>query len=301
MTNVRTLLSLAMVVTGTMLAACAGETGESTVTGDPQALTECSSGGTWAMKISTPVKWNTTFVIQGGQGTITNYVKSVRTQNGLNVVDSAKLCGIETPPYQATTTFGSEKYGVTFPTAAFDAASMPTFTLNGTLTATTEGASFSSPAAAALVGATMTNPTTDAWPTNGAALTAVDAEGDGNVGLSTIPLSTDGFIDPPVNAARSVRAGKVFAAFRQVLVASGTVTSCNRIDGKGDVQTINNKPAIDQHVLGCQHQDGTACTAAEFKLLDSAAPVYAPTDKATITMVKIADGATCADVRAAQF
>jgi hypothetical protein len=290
-----------MVVTGMTLVACASETGESTVTGDPQALTECSSGGTWAMKITTPVKWNTTFVIQGGQGTITNYVKSVRSQNGLAVTDTAKLCGIQTPPYTSTSTFGNEKYGVTFPDAAFDAPSMPTFTLSGTLTATTEGASFSSPAAAALVGATMANPTSDPWPTNGAALTAVDADGDGNVGLTTVPLNSDGFIDPPVNAQRSLRAGKVFAAFRQVLVASGTVTSCNRIDGKGDIQTINNKPAIDQHVLGCQHQDGTVCTSAEFKLLDGAAPVYAPTDKATITMVKIADNATCADVRAAQF
>src|SRR5262249_18100203 len=156
-------------------------------------------------------------------------------------------------------TFGNEKYGVTFPDAAFDAPSMPTFTLAGTLTATTEGASFSSPAAAALVGASMANPTSDAWPTNGAALSAVDADGDGNAGLSTIPPNSDGSIIPPVNAQRSLRGGKVFAAFRQVLVASGTVTSCTRIDGKGDIQTINNKPAIDQHVLGCQHQDGTAC------------------------------------------
>jgi hypothetical protein len=287
-------------MTGVSLAACAGESADP-VSGQSSNLTECNATGTWALKIATPVKWNASFVIQGGTGTIVNYVKSTRTQTGLDVSDSAKLCGIELPPYQSTATFGGEKYGTSFPDAVFEAASMPTFTLAGTVSAAGPGASFTSPASAALVGASLANPTTDPWPSNGASLTAVDADGDGNPGISTVPTTGTGFVDPPLNPARSVRAGKVFAAFRQVLTATGTVTTCDRIDGKGKIATINNKPAIDQHVLGCQHEDGAACSASEFKLLDGAAPVYAPTDDATITMVKIADNASCADVRAAAF
>jgi hypothetical protein len=301
MSYIRTAVSLAMLAMGVSVAACAGETHDGSVAGDPQALTECSSAGTWAIKITTPVKWNQTFVIQGGSGTITNFAKSVRTQNGLTIVDTAKICGIETPPYSSTPTFGNEKYGVSFAPEVFDAPSMPSFTLNGTLSANTEGASFTATPSAALIGATMANPTTDPWPSNGAALTAVDADGDGNVGITGIPMSGNGFIQPPVNPTRTIRAGKVFATFRNVLTASGTVKSCTRVEGVGDIAMINNKAAIDQHVLGCQHQDGAACAPAEFKLLDGAAPVYIPTDKATITMVKLADNATCADVRAAAF
>jgi hypothetical protein len=302
MSYIHKVLSLAMVLTGVCsLGACATETGDGAVEGDPQALTECSSAGTWAMRITTPVKWNSTFVIQGGSGTITNWVKSSRTQNGLSITDTAKLCGLDTPPYQATPTFGSEKYGVTFAADLFDKPSMPTFTLNGTLSSKEEGATFTAPATAAMVGATMASPITDPWPSNGAALTAVDAEGDGSIGLSGIPASGEGFVNPPLNPQRSARATKVFAAFRQVITASGVVKSCTRTEGTGEIAVINNKAAIDQHVLGCEKGPGVACAPAEFKLLDSAAPVYTPTDKATIVMVKIEDGLSCEAIRKMTF
>src|SRR5829696_3063831 len=143
MSYVRSLLSLSLVVTGIVsLAACAGGADDDAVEGDPQALTECSAAGTWAIKISTPVKWNASFVVQAGTGTVTNYLRSTRTQNGLQVTDKAKLCGVETPDYQATATFGSEKYGVRFAPAAWEAAPMPSFTLNATLSSKEVGATF---------------------------------------------------------------------------------------------------------------------------------------------------------------
>jgi hypothetical protein len=249
------------------------------------------------MKIVTPVKWNTSFVVQGSQGSIVNYVKSTRTQSGTTITDTARVCGIEVPDYQATATFGAEKYGIRFASESFDAPSMPTFTLTGTLTGTAVGATFSAPPSAAIIGATMANPVTDPWPANGAALTAVDSDGDGKPGVAADAASDAGQKNPPVTPTRTVRANRVYAAFRQVLTAKGTVKSCNRTEGTADVTQINS------HVLGCRREDGTDCDPSQFKLLDSAAPVYMPTGPATITMVKLPDGApsTCKDIKALNF
>jgi hypothetical protein len=301
MSYVRSLLSLALVVSGVAsLNACAATADADAVEADSQELIECSAAGTWAIKISTPVKWNASFVVQAGTGTVTNYIRSVRTQNGLQVTDKAKLCGVETPDYQATATFGSEKYGIRFAPTAWDAPSMPTFALNATLSSKEVGATFNAGTAAALVGATLANPTTDAWPASFA--TTVDADGDGKPGLSADAATGPGISLPPLNPGRTVRANRVYAAFRQVINGvTGTVKSCTRSEGTGDIAVIGTKAAIDQRVLGCRREDGTECAASEFKLLDSAAPVYVPTGKAVLTLVKVADTATCADVRTTNF
>jgi hypothetical protein len=155
---------------------------------------------------------------------------------------------------------------------------------------------------AAIVGATMTNPATDAWPSNGALLTLLDSDGDTKPGVTGNAATGSGYSLPPVNATRSVRADRVYTAFRQVLTATGPVTSCDRLVGKATTTVINNKPAIDSHVLGCRHSgDGNDCTSSEYKLLDGAAPVYAQTGDMTITMVRVADATTCADIRAMSF
>ena len=78
-----------------------------------------------------------------------------------------------------------------------------------------------------------------------ATLVSVDVDGDGKPGLSADAASGAGMSNPPVNPARTVRANRLYAAFRQVLEASsGTVTSCTRVDGKAKVAVIANKPAI---------------------------------------------------------
>lgn len=283
------------------LFACSAPTDDA-VASDNQALTECDAAGTWAIKVETPVSWPATFVLQAGSGTVTNWIKSTRTQDGTTVTDSAQLCGVSIPDYQATAMFGAEKYGVRFPDAMFDL--LPTFSLAGSLSSREVGATFSSPGSAALVGATMANPTTDPWPSSGAALGPQDPDNDGKPGVTANAASDAGQSNPPVNPGRTARADKIYTAFRQVIgQTSGTVESCSRVVGKGQVAVINNKPAIDSHVLGCRRVDGAECSSSEFKLLDSAAPVYKPTGDSVVTMVKLAPNAdtSCAAVRALDF
>lgn len=282
-------------------AACTANSGDDAVQGASQDLTECDATGTWAIKVETPVKWNASFVLQGGTGTITNWLLSQRTQAGTQITDTARICGVETPDYQAAAMFGNEKFGVKFPDAAFE--KLPAVTLSGTLSSKELGATYSSPASAALVGATLTDPAKDPWPANVAAIVSQDADGDGKPGVSGEAKADPGYSLPPVNVTRTVRANRVYTAFRQVLeTTSGTVKSCTRVDGKGTIATLGGKAAIDTHVLGCTTSAGAECNAAEFKLLDSAAPVYQPTGEAVITMVKLPDAtATCATVRALDF
>ncbi len=298
MSSIRALSLLCLVAP---LAACAATSGEGDVGSSAQAL-ECDATGIWAIKIETPVKWNSSFVLQSGTGVVTNWLLSNRTQQGLAITDTADLCGVETPDYQAAVLFGSEKYGVQFPDATF--GSLPKVTLTGTMSSHEVGATFSTPASAALVGASLANPATDAWPSNVANVVSVDMDGDGKPGISADAKVGTGLSFPPVNATRSARADRVYTAFRQVLAStSGTVTSCDRIEGKGTIAVIAGKAAIDSHVMGCRRTDGAECNASEYKLLDSAAPVYQPTGEATITMVKLPANATptCAEVRSMSF
>jgi hypothetical protein len=278
-------------------------TAESKVGTDEAAdTTECAATGTWAIQIATPVKWNASFVVSGGTGTIKNLALSTRTQDGLKVTDTARLCGLEVPDYKSTPSFGSEKYGIRWAPSTFEAPTMPVFTSIHTLSSKLPGATFTSTPIASILGTTLPNVLTDPWPTSVAALTPVDSDNDGKGGFTAEAASGPGFSLPPVNAARTARADRLYLALRQVSSpATGSVTSCTRYQATADIAVISNKAAIDSHVMGCRRSDGAACSSAEFKLLDSAAPVYIPTGKAVVTMIKVADTATCADVRALAF
>lgn len=302
MSIIRTVTSLSLVAIATSLVACsAGAADESAVANQNLNDGDCDPNGTWAIKVETPVQWANSFVVQGGSGTIVNWLKSTRTAAGTAVVDSASLCGVETPDYLSQAAFGGEKYGIQFPDALFESGTLPTVDITGQLSGLAPGSTFQADAAAAILGATMASPATDAWPANGAQLTAVDADGDGKVGVSVDTAKGGDYKNPPLDAFLSARATRVYTAFRQVITTQGTISSCNRVDGSGTVAVINNKPAIDQHVLGCQRENGTDCSASEYKLLDSAAPVYKPTGDAVVTMVRVPAEATCADIRAIDF
>ncbi|MBX3227604.1 MAG: hypothetical protein KIT84_14715 [Labilithrix sp.] len=301
MSIIRTATSLSFLCLAAALAACSANTSDEPVAGSQANLNACDANGTWAIKVETPVQWAGSFVVQGGTGTITNWLKSNRTQDGTSVTDEATLCGVHTPDYLSAPAFGGEKYGVAFPDELWESGVLPTVTINGTLSGTEVGSSFQAEQAAAVLGATMANPATDPWPANAALLQTLDVDNDGKPGVSVDTASGAEYKNPPLDAFLSARASKVYTAFRQVITTQGSITSCNRVDGSGTVAVIANKPAIDQRVLGCQRENGTECSASEYKLLDSAAPVYKPTGDAIVTMVRIPAEASCADIRAIDF
>jgi hypothetical protein len=55
---------------------------------------------------------------------------------------------------------------------------------------------------------------------------------------------------------------------------------------------------FDNHVIGCHVSGGNACSPAEVKFIDDNRTIYSVTGATAQTKV-VANGATCADVRAA--
>jgi hypothetical protein len=278
----------------------------------------CDFNGTWATRITVDVSWTPqgvmSLVLAKGQGTITQWVKGVRTQAPnapLALSDDSVVCGIALPDFQATGIGLNANYGVRFPDSLFDNAYIPPFTVNGALTPLNAGGYvYSTTPTAVLLGLTMTNPTTDPWPTT--VTTSDDMDEDGHPGV-TVGVATGATVSPmgTVTAYSDIPtdipppfqpidfANSLYLAIRQVTIASGAVKDCNTISGTVSIPTIGSKAAIDSHILGCALVDGGQCTSTPAAFVDNSEPIFAPTGTTTFQSIRVDAGASCGDVRSA--
>ncbi len=289
----------------------------------PLGDTGCNFNGTWGTRITIDVTWQpqglSSAILQSGQGTITQWVKGLRTQTAtapMLLSDDSEVCNISLPDFQATLLGLNEVYGVRFPASLFDDMYVPAFTVNGALTAQpTGGFSYSTTPTAVLLGLTMASPTTDPWPST--ITTEDDQDHDGKDGV-TVGVA-QGNLATPVGATTTYSyiptgvppplqpitfAKDLFLAIRQVTVATGLVKDCNTILGTVSIPVINDKPAIDSHVLGCDLLDGGECTtgsSSQASFIDNSQPVFTPSGTTTFEMIRMPPNATCAQVRAAKF
>jgi hypothetical protein len=280
----------------------------------------CDFNGTWATRITIDVSWMpqglNSVILSPGTGQIIQWVKGIRVQSPtapMALSDDSVVCGIQLPDFQSTTT---EVYGVRFPDTLFDDQYLPPFTVNGALTRLSGdgGLGYSTTETAVLIGLTMTNPTQDPWP---ATITTQDDEdhdnapgvtvaaAQGPLSLRTPTASTYSYVPtniPLLPLEQPVRASSLYLATRQVTIVSGKVQDCNTITGTVDIPTINSKPAIDSHILGCALVDGGACTtgsSSQTSFVDNSQPVFTPSGPTDFQSVRLDAGATCADVRGA--
>ena len=104
----------------------------------------CNFNGTWATKLTIPVNWVPqgimSVILQPGSGTIDQWIMQSRVQNGTTLTDTTVVCGIDLPDFTGTVVAGAEAYGVRFPDSLFDDNYLPTFIINGTLSAATTNA-----------------------------------------------------------------------------------------------------------------------------------------------------------------
>jgi hypothetical protein len=251
-------------------------------------------------------------ILASGTGQIKQWIKGIRTQTGTTTSDATVVCGVDLPDFQETALVGGETYGVRFPPTLFDndagAPVLPTFTVGATLGGLTPGSSFNTTEAAALLGLSLSNPTMDAWPST--ITTQVDMDHDGHPGVtidvaqgspySNVPTGLPGFPSPP-------RANKLYVAIRQVTIVNGNVDDCDHMSGTVSIPQISSKYAIDSHVIGCSLVgDAGDCTSvatppatSQAAFVDNTQPVFTPTNTTDFHSVRLATGATCADVRAA--
>lgn len=188
-----------------------------------------------------------------------------------------------------------ETFHLDYPGALFDRVPpiLPSTTETVVLTKSGPGANFSLPATAFLMGTTLSNPVSAAWP-SASGLTQRDMDGDGKPGVTADFRSGGGYDEPLTASSRSTaRADKPYVASRLVFSLNGTLTSCTASSGSATVSHL------DTRILGCKIAGSTRdCSGSERDFLDQNNPEYQP-GVASYRLAKLADGASCASVRQA--
>jgi hypothetical protein len=217
------------------------------------------------------------------------------TQSGTSVSQSIIECGRTVPPFDASMV--NETYNFSLPTSLFDHSPtyLPATSATLTLSSTSPGATNSQPLAAFLMGTTMSNPTTASWPSSSSSLTQVDHDADGNPGVTVNYLNSSGYSYPRVSSSifSTARAQNPYVASRLVFSLQGSLTSCTQASGAATVTRINTR------IFGCKLSGTTnKCNSSQWSFLDDNCLNYT-TGASTYTMVKVANGASCATVRSA--
>jgi hypothetical protein len=286
-----------------------------TITGEGSVPGTCDFNGTWASHITIDVNWMpqglNSIILASGSGKIEQWIRGDRVVSGTTATDKTVVCGVVLPDFQSTSLAASETYGVVFPSPLFEGTDIPSFTVSATISSNKPGATYSTMPAAALIGISMANPTSDAWPS--AVTTAVDMDGDGKPGVtinvasgvtpdagvySGVPVGIPAFGQP------TVRADKLYVSIRQVTIANAMAKDCTHISGSVTIPSISGKVGIDSHVLGCELAAGGDCsTTATFpatsqaNFVDNTQPVFTPTGTATIESVRVPPSTKCSAVR----
>jgi len=281
----------------------------------------CDFNGTWASLLTINVSWAPmgfnvqAFILAPGSGQIKQWIKGVRVQKGSTLVDTTVVCGIDLPDFTGTSAVGGAAYGVVFPDSLFDDKYLPTFEVDGTLSGTGTGATYTTTAAAALLGVTTTSPTTDPWPATLEANMVTDPDHDGHPGVTIDvaqgidPAKSTYYSDIPVGIPALfqpvISADKLYVAIRQVTSVTGMVTDCDHISGAVTIAQIGGQPAINSHVLGCQldaDAGGGQCTtsgsSSQASFVDNTQPVFTPSGTTTFQSARLPPDATCSTVRA---
>jgi cysteine-rich repeat protein len=272
-------------------------------------LATCALSGKWAMKVTVGVTWSSSILLDG-MGDIVQYALVDIKQPIGDTSFSADIrpCGISIPDFRTTADFGDERYGITFPTAAFDSPKVPHFKADGRVSNLAPGAAFEVDSTALLLGVTIGDAQkafgkwpdsfTDMTPVNG--YTFQDLDNDGKDGITAtvksgdVPGTTAQYKDiiynlgPPPVLSNPGRANKLYLAVRQIAAEMGTVTSCTEVSGSSSAK-------LENHIIGCEANDGAACTP---DLIDAVRPVYT-VGASTFIARQIGSQTSCDAVRAA--
>jgi hypothetical protein len=280
---------------GTCGHVCTSDAGTPACTGGT-CDTSCDLSGTWAAKVSLQLTWPSSLTLAAGSGTMGFWALVKGTQSGNAIPVTMVPCEIVIPDFQSSAAGGNEPYGLTFPNSLFDHAPayLPTTGATVALGGSSPGSSYSVPTVAFLVGLSMTNPTTDAWPSTPEMVTQVDMDQDTKFGVTAPYKIVSPYDAIPVNFAKSARADKAYVASRLAVSFNGTIgAGCQSIAGTATVTHF------DTHLVGCELSGGGGdCAQSDSDFTDSNKPAYAA-GSATVSLVKIASAGTCVDVRSA--
>jgi hypothetical protein len=244
--------------------------------------------------ISAQVTWPASAYVDSGSGTFTYWLRFEGTHSGNSVTSLLTECGRLVPDRHSSAS--NEIHAHEYPNSLFDTvpsllASVPA---TATLSDSSPGASFTLPSTALLTGTTLADPIGGDWPDAASGLTPVDTDADGKPGVTAMYRDDGSYTLPRAGPTiLSPRADLRYGASRLVFALSGTVTSCAESSGSANVTFVNDR------VFGCRRAlTSQDCDSSQSNFLDGNVVDYTP-GSATYTLLKLADGATCANVRAA--
>jgi hypothetical protein len=254
---------------------------------------------TLAVHIVMDVKWAGSLATNPGTGKVHLWNRAKLAANGMALTGTVNSCGTTLPDIflnpVGELAAGGKNVSIEIPFAAWDAPSIPVFDQKGTFGGWNPGSPVDMEFTIALVGLTMADPANAPWPMTYNTIMGVDAEGDGKPGITGIPKNGAPYVYPPTSLGvfgSAPAADRVYIASRNVLALKGQTTSCEDQSG-----TVNVK-FFDNHVIGCHTTLNTECDANQTKFVDDSRTVYEVTG-ATFVAKKVADAASCVDVRAA--
>lgn len=262
-----------------------------------KSICAARSTSSQATHVVVQVSWPASLAITAGKGEMHVWTKAELTVQGSAVTGTARPCGATIPALTAASGLGGGKLQVEIPPGVWSAPTMPVFQIRGTTTGFDMGDAVSMEPLASLVGATMDDPLTGAWPAKVSRLTLMDPDGDGHPGIPAIPRTDPPFGAPPVDIASALNppgrvADRLDLATRTVMSFTGTRDSCSSVRGTASVTRV------DSHVVGCHVQGDGECTKEQSGFIDAVQPRFT-VESATFEMREVPASATCADVRAA--
>jgi hypothetical protein len=256
---------------------------------------ECP-GGAYAIAVTMDVTWPSSTAAAAGMGKIFLWNKTTASPSGDALSGMLQGCGTVLPETALTglgrIAAGGDKILIEVPDDTWEKPSMPKFAVTGMQAGGAMGTFTLS--WAVLLGAMMPDPR-GPWPPSYTGLMGVDADGDGKPGYIAAPRNGGGFVLPPTSVGlggSAPAAEKLFLVSRHVVTINGTRTSCDEMSGPATVS------AFDSHVMGCLLRGGGECNKGQTDFVDGNRMKYV-VKSATFRAKKVADAATCAEVRAA--
>ena len=264
----------------------------------------CDFTGSWGTKVILPVSWTETAHLKAGRGTITLWLRNLRTQDGAKLSERVNLCGVELPAWQGKPLQGQAKdttatYSLLFPDALFDRGTLPSSTASTSVSSTRPNADFTTTQLTITAGSTIADSPRDVWPTDSYDVFGIDADENGRPGVTLDVPTGPPYVAPPLAFWRDItRATKVDMAWRIRGSVTGTAISCNRFEGVFRLSGTPNHAAVERAVLGCLRDDGQNCTHSQIDLLHRLQPTYNLSGTAKVTAERLSPRhASCADIR----
>jgi hypothetical protein len=243
--------------------------------------------------------WPNDSYTQAGSGDFQFWMRLNGTHSGNAFSGTITECGRYIPPFSDNNAFINETWLFGYPNSLFDGNFLPASTANITLSNASPGASLSLAATAVQMGINMAltpmsaNPITAAWPSQASGIPSanrIDMDGDGRPGVTAVYAGSSPYIRPRTGGSLGdPRSDNPYVASRVSFSLSGTLNSCTQSTGAA------NFTYIDTRIYACSLESGE-CSASQASFLDTNCLNYA-LGTASYTLVKVADGASCATIR----